>query len=403
MGFLKGSLPVCLRSQHCAEWARIYMKYCLCGVKDRFSFTLGLVSVFSWGVAEVPQIITNYKKKSTEGISIVFLMTWIVGDLFNLFGCMLEPATLPTQYYMAMLYTATTVILAAQTTYYGHIYHRPKANKIGSPCKGSKHHQSGIVTKNEPNGSSADDFKAQDNTTNGSNIAVEGLHPPSSPIPVAATVLPRYGSLGRDLYYMSARSLTKSRTPTMRSYLAHAHDHTRTCPIAINNQNSTEEPLLGGPVSMQSAPPLNTKSMLCVFSAMMFFLSSFNLNLSVNNGFNAFIRKPPEGVIIRVGRKLLQSNSGPSINLRRGSGSSGIGTFLGWAMAAIYMGGRLPQICLNVRDYINYSKYSITHPVTHAKAVAIYIKCSKTLGLGGSLNAHAPLYMCMYPWTHVAT
>ncbi|XP_058107574.1 uncharacterized protein LOC131251086 isoform X2 [Magnolia sinica] len=370
MGFLKGSLPVCLRSQHCAEWARIYMKYCLCGVKDRFSFTLGLVSVFSWGVAEVPQIITNYKKKSTEGISIVFLMTWIVGDLFNLFGCMLEPATLPTQYYMAM---------------------------------GSKHHQSGIVTKNEPNGSSADDFKAQDNTTNGSNIAVEGLHPPSSPIPVAATVLPRYGSLGRDLYYMSARSLTKSRTPTMRSYLAHAHDHTRTCPIAINNQNSTEEPLLGGPVSMQSAPPLNTKSMLCVFSAMMFFLSSFNLNLSVNNGFNAFIRKPPEGVIIRVGRKLLQSNSGPSINLRRGSGSSGIGTFLGWAMAAIYMGGRLPQICLNVRDYINYSKYSITHPVTHAKAVAIYIKCSKTLGLGGSLNAHAPLYMCMYPWTHVAT
>jgi hypothetical protein len=26
-----------------------------------------------------------------------------------------------------------------------------------------------------------------------------------------------------------------------------------------------------------------------------------------------------------------------------------IGTFLGWSMAAIYMGGRLPQICLNVR------------------------------------------------------
>lgn len=30
-------------------------------------------------------------------------------------------------------------------------------------------------------------------------------------------------------------------------------------------------------------------------------------------------------------------------------GSSGIGSYLGWAMAAIYMGGRLPQICLNVR------------------------------------------------------
>jgi len=31
------------------------------------------------------------------------------------------------------------------------------------------------------------------------------------------------------------------------------------------------------------------------------------------------------------------------------AGNSGVGTFLGWGMASIYMGGRLPQICLNVR------------------------------------------------------
>jgi len=30
------------------------------------------------------------------------------------------------------------------------------------------------------------------------------------------------------------------------------------------------------------------------------------------------------------------------------SGSSSIGTFLGWAMTFVYLGGRLPQICLNV-------------------------------------------------------
>lgn len=40
--------------------------------------------------------------------------------------------------------------------------------------------------------------------------------------------------------------------------------------------------------------------------------------------------------------------------VRHGDGSSGIGNLLGWAMAAIYMGGRLPQICLNVSFcYIN--------------------------------------------------
>jgi uncharacterized protein with PQ loop repeat len=43
------------------------------------SLTLGLMSVFSWGVAEVPQILTNFKEKSTEGISLLFLTTWVVG------------------------------------------------------------------------------------------------------------------------------------------------------------------------------------------------------------------------------------------------------------------------------------------------------------------------------------
>ncbi|GJN06249.1 hypothetical protein PR202_ga23958 [Eleusine coracana subsp. coracana] len=96
MGIFGGTAPPsCPSSRHCAEWARIYLKYCLCSPKDGVALTLGLLSVISWGVAEVPQIITNYRQKSTEGLSIAFLMTWIVGDLFNLVGCFLEPATVP--------------------------------------------------------------------------------------------------------------------------------------------------------------------------------------------------------------------------------------------------------------------------------------------------------------------
>lgn len=43
---------------------------------------------------------------------------------------------------------------------------------------------------------------------------------------------------------------------------------------------------------------------------------------------------------VQVDGELLQGNGI--------EGSSGIGSYLGWAMAAIYLGGRLPQICLNV-------------------------------------------------------
>lgn len=75
--------PMCPTDRHCADWARRHLSYCLCGVKDGAALSLGLMSVICWGVAEIPQIITNYKLKSNEGLSIAFLSTWIVGYLIS--------------------------------------------------------------------------------------------------------------------------------------------------------------------------------------------------------------------------------------------------------------------------------------------------------------------------------
>lgn len=79
MKFHGSKMPICPTDRHCVQWTRTYMKYCLCSKKDAVSLSLGLVSVISWGVAEIPQIVTNYKEKSAEGLSIAFLMTWVVG------------------------------------------------------------------------------------------------------------------------------------------------------------------------------------------------------------------------------------------------------------------------------------------------------------------------------------
>jgi uncharacterized protein with PQ loop repeat len=80
----------CPATRHCAEWARIYLKYCLCSQKEGAALALGLISVISWGLAEVPQIITNYRQKSTEGLSVAFLMTWIVGYAVSDVFCSLD-------------------------------------------------------------------------------------------------------------------------------------------------------------------------------------------------------------------------------------------------------------------------------------------------------------------------
>ncbi|KAL0359730.1 UNVERIFIED_CONTAM: putative vacuolar amino acid transporter YPQ1 [Sesamum angustifolium] len=272
---------VCPVDRHCAEWARRYMGYCLCSTKDGFSLSLGLISVLSWGVAEIPQIITNYKKKSAEGLSILFLCTWIVGDFLNLFGCKLEPATLPTQYYMAMLYTVTTLVLSTQAVYYGHIYPRLKSNKrlqeavqAGAPEWRREHNHgldAGQVNNRESWGFS-----------------------PSSPIPLPISS----PTSSEEVFFMSARSLSVSRTPTLGSF-----PPLRT-PSDVE-RNWSSEPLLGEFRSSQSAPPPKIK--------------------------------PCYVWQLKVLYKKLWTQRAAGLD------RSLVG------MAVIYLGGRLPQICLNIR------------------------------------------------------
>ncbi|KAG6771093.1 hypothetical protein POTOM_022439 [Populus tomentosa] len=276
MDFFKSTMPIC--PQHCSQWARVYMEYCLCNMKDGVSLTLGMISVLSWGAAEIPQIVTNYKEKSTEGLSLAFLLTWIIGDLFNVFGCMLEPATLPTQYYMAVLYTMTSTLLTAQTVYYGHIYHRLKCNRrrLKGPVSSHSEEAGRIKQGNSHAGAQVNSADKQRNEP----AAPDGTNGLSSPIPFPT--LPQKSSPERDLYYASARSLSSSHTPTVGSFLA------------------------------QRMTP------------------SFLIRNSIEEPFNS-------------------SKTSSIMSHENDIDGNAIGMFLGWSMAAIYMGGRLPQICLNIK------------------------------------------------------
>jgi len=48
-----------------------------------------------------PQIIENYRRKSGEGLSVTFVVIWLIGDLFNLFGAILA-GLLPTVIILAV-------------------------------------------------------------------------------------------------------------------------------------------------------------------------------------------------------------------------------------------------------------------------------------------------------------
>ncbi|KAL5228663.1 hypothetical protein ABZP36_016928 [Zizania latifolia] len=337
MGIFSGAPPPsCPSAGRCAQWAQTYLKYCLCSTRDGMALTLGLLSVISWGVAEVPQIITNYRQKSTEGLSIAFLMTWIVGDLFNLIGCFMEPATLPTQFYMALLYTITTLILTGQTLYYSHIYHRLKAKKARATSKPQRHQRVNASLREKLLGS-------KDNGENRNNRHLGVTVPiPSCPMPVNTEgVRPRHGpsSLGSEYYYTSARSLSSSPVAIAGTWLANRH------PINTPEINDQKESLVGEFAPAQSAPSSITNNSLSVVPWMSLLLGMSVLHFLVGTTH----REMPNGIVIPVRRRLLLLVDDHADSSLSHVSGSGIGSFLGWAMAVIYMGGRLPQILLNMR------------------------------------------------------
>jgi hypothetical protein len=56
---------------------------------------LGSVSIACWVVVFSPQIIENFRRQSAEGLSIVFIVVWLIGDIFNILGAVLQ-GVLPT-------------------------------------------------------------------------------------------------------------------------------------------------------------------------------------------------------------------------------------------------------------------------------------------------------------------
>lgn len=293
------SLAYCVKEQKpCVRWVEKYFKDCLCSLKDEFSFTFGLISLVCWGVAEIPQIITNFRTKSSHGVSLAFLLTWVAGDIFNLVGCLLEPATLPTQYYTAVLYTTSTVVLVLQGLYYDHVYRWCR-------CRKTKDNQQ-VDDDQDP---------LKPNSADRSGISIPKASPRATP--------------RRDFYYMSARSLAGSNTPPFRSYLRAAKSGPSA--VGLDNESSSDDEV-AAPVSATSTVsqprPIPRSAGYGTFLA-----TSLNLPLQSKALTQAYIGY--------TGRRLLHEGGGMD--------HSAFGQWLGWLMAAIYMGGRIPQIWLNIK------------------------------------------------------
>jgi solute carrier family 66 (lysosomal lysine-arginine transporter), member 1 len=77
----------------------------------------GSISIACWVVVFSPQIIENFRRQSADGLSIVFIVIWLAGDVFNILGAILQEV-LPTMIILAVYYTLADVVLMLQVFYY---------------------------------------------------------------------------------------------------------------------------------------------------------------------------------------------------------------------------------------------------------------------------------------------
>lgn len=84
---------------------------------DVASNVLGWVSIACWIIVYSPQIIENYQLQSGEGLSLMFIYIWLLGDLCNVIGALVA-RLLPTVIILGVYYTLCDSALLTQVYYY---------------------------------------------------------------------------------------------------------------------------------------------------------------------------------------------------------------------------------------------------------------------------------------------
>ncbi|TKX18306.1 PQ loop repeat-containing protein 8 [Elsinoe australis] len=104
---------------------------------EAISGICGSISIACWVVVFSPQIIENFRRSSAEGLSIEFIIIWLLGDFANIIGAVLQKV-LPTMIILAIYYTLADIVLLAQCFYYrGFTLRDPKPEPPTSTSNGN--------------------------------------------------------------------------------------------------------------------------------------------------------------------------------------------------------------------------------------------------------------------------
>ncbi|KAF1814677.1 PQ-loop-domain-containing protein [Eremomyces bilateralis CBS 781.70] len=95
---------------------------------EALSGVFGSISIAAWIFLLVPQLITNYTHSSASGLSLAFLLVWLLGDITSFVGSLLAHLV-PTVVLLGGYFCVADFVLITQVLYYNFINARREAKK----------------------------------------------------------------------------------------------------------------------------------------------------------------------------------------------------------------------------------------------------------------------------------
>lgn len=122
---------------------------------EAISGICGSISIACWVVVFSPQIIENFRRSSAEGLSVEFVIIWLLGDIFNILGALLQ-GVLATMIILAIYYTLADIVLLGQYFYYvGFRLRDPKPVKSQVTVEDAPSERSPLIVNGFANGHSS--------------------------------------------------------------------------------------------------------------------------------------------------------------------------------------------------------------------------------------------------------
>jgi len=110
-------VPAVRNGAHYNEFVADHFGECLYSDLELASFLIGMSSIAFWTACQLPQFITNVRKRSAAALSRCFLLEWFLGDALNLLGAILTHQ-LVTQKATATMFIVNDSIMLSQMLFY---------------------------------------------------------------------------------------------------------------------------------------------------------------------------------------------------------------------------------------------------------------------------------------------